>query len=440
MGKAFRISSLLLLFGLLSCGGGSSSTSPTPPVVEPPSPEPPVVTKEQRIQSLWEQTISPYMAGELWDPINIYDAGHALMMPLHYAFETTDDAALQQEFHSFFSRYNDAFEASLETNDQSRLQFYYVISRYFSLIKDDTWSPAQQALYEKVLADLDFLWNTKFASQLGASGNGRKEILQWKLDNIGQVSPKYRRATFDIEFNMFTVAADLAAVQRSRNGDVSEFINDVINMAYVTFQQEVQFTTTGWLYQPGQWEEFEDYLYAGHTEVVEGLEPSPIQGIATDSSHSHRMPLWLLSLREAFPEASDESVYFDELYEGFGTQFMDVVFVPQSSDFPSIRMTNYMDGHNGVYRYRFHNEPDIKLGYDPYNLSGTLMISFYPFLYNTELAEQYDAITFPLPDEVVELYQGLGPAREANEFVTVPNLFTNGYAEVYSLMASLMVK
>ncbi len=439
MGKLIRVSCLVMLFGLISCGGGSSSTPPAPPV-EPPNPEPPVVTKAQKIETMWAQTIAPYMAGDLWTPINIYDAGHALIMPLHYAFEIADDTTMQQDFHDFFSRYNTAFDDALDTNDQSRMQFHYVASRYFSLIKDEEWSASQESLYNKVIQDLDFLWNVKFASQLGVSGDGRREILQWKLDNIGLVTPKFRRATFDIEFNMFTVGADIAAVQMHRDGELSPLIADIRDMALATFQQEVQFTSTGWLYQPGQWEEFEDYLYAGHTQVVEGLEPSPVQGIATDSSHSHRMPLWLISLKEAFPADSEQYAYFEELHEGFRTQFMDVVFVPQNDDFPSIRMTNYMDGNNGVYRYRFNEQPDIKLGYDPYNLSGTLMISFYPFLYDVELAQAYDNVSFPLPDNVVELYQGLGPAREANEFVTVPNLFTNGYAEVYSLMASLMVK
>ncbi|UAA39642.1 hypothetical protein KIH87_04600 [Paraneptunicella aestuarii] len=423
----------MVILGVVACGGGDGSSSD--PIPNPPPTKNPAV---EAIEQLWPTTVGDYLEQDLWSPINIYDAGVVLMLPLEYAFHIDNNASLQIQFHDFFERYLAEFDTGLDTNDLSRFQFYYVLARYLAYTQDSGWNSVQQELYSKLLADFNFVWLEEDTAQAGNAGT-RVEIIQQKLNNIGNASPKYTRATIDLELFGFAIAGELAAMQRKDGQTLHVAVQEMLQLAYANFQQEVAYTSNGWLYQPGQWDDYVDYLYAGNTELSENLEPSPVPGIATDSSHSHRMPLWLLSLAKGFPEGSEEREYFEGLSEGFESQFMSVVYVPSSAEFSGPRMTNFMDGNNGIYRYRFHNNPELKLGYEPYNLSGTLLTGFYPFMYNTQLRQEYADLTFPLSDTTLQLYLGLGGTPDVERAFQLPDYYAEGYAQVYSLIASLMV-
>ena len=93
---------------------------------------------------------------------------------------------------------------------------------------------------------------------------------------------------------------------------------------------------------------------------------------------------------------------------------MDVVFLPSSEDFPAPRMTNFMDGWHGIERYRFHDIPTLILGYEPYNLSGSLLTGYYPFMYNAALQKECRNLGFPLEDDIQNLYLGLGGTPDPN--------------------------
>lgn len=429
-------SALCLSVFLVSCGGSSSTpTAPvTPPPVEPPPPPPdPAITA---IETLWPETVTPYLAQELWRNENMYDAGLALMLPMEYAFQTADDANLQAEFHDLFARYLPQYQASSDNNFLSRHQFHYAMVRYLKYSLDD-WGDTQQALYDNLLADFQFDWFEEETLQLSYEGT-RDNIMEQKLAGIGQTSPKFRRTTIDAEFYAFSIAGELAQIQRARGEAIATPVQAMLDLAFLNFQQEVVFTNTGWLYQPGQWEDHPDYIYAGHDILTPDLEPFPVAGIATDSSHSHRMPLWLTSIQFGFEPDSNQHNYFAELRAGFESQFMEVVFLPSSQDFAAPRMTNYMDGWNGIYRFRFHNIPSLKLGYEPYNLSGTLLTGYYPFMYNAALQEEYRSLSFPLEDTIQNLYLGLGGTPDPTRAFNNTEYYLTGFAEVYARIAAVM--
>lgn len=44
----------------------------------------------QQIDLLWERTISKMLKDPLWGERDAYDAGHYLMVPMHYAFKSED--------------------------------------------------------------------------------------------------------------------------------------------------------------------------------------------------------------------------------------------------------------------------------------------------------------------------------------------------------------
>lgn len=430
---------IMLSAMLVACGGSSAGNSaePLPPAVVQPPENPTVLA----INALWDDTVSAYLQQDLWAPSNMYDAGLVLMLPLEYAFQIQPNQAMQDDFHDFYARFLPEFDASLDTNDLSRFQFYYVLVRYLAFTQQAGWDQEQQLLYDKLLDDFDYIWfEEHLTSRFGGEVN-RSEILQQKLNNIGNSSPKYVRATVDLEFFGFAIAAEIAAIQRMAGQEVSVTVQHMLDLAVATFRQEVTATAAGWLYQPGQWDDYIDTMYAGHDILATDLEPAPVPGIATDSSHSHRMPLWLVSLASGFDAGSEERAYFESLRDGFQSQFMEVVYVAPSDDFPGPRMTNYMDGHNGIYRYRYHDNTDLKLGYDAYNLSGTLLVGYYPFMKNTQLANAYAELSFPLSDAILESYLGLlgqGGTPDRTRAFILTDYYQFGQAELYALIASLM--
>jgi len=437
-----KISCSALFFSLflISCGGGSSSTPTNPTTPQPPTPPPtpapdPAVTA---IETLWPQTVTPYLAQELWRNENMYDAGLALMLPIEYAFQTADNSDFKADLHNFYQRYVAEYQANAENNFLSRHQFHYAMVRYLKYSMDD-WGDAQQTLYTNLLADFQFDWFEEETLQLSYEGT-RDNIMEQKLAGIGQTTPKFRRTTIDAEFYAFSIAGELAQIQRALGEEVSTPVQNMLDLAFLNFQQEVVQTAQGWLYQPGQWEDHVDYIYAGHDTLTDDLTPFPVAGIATDSSHSHRMPLWLTSIQLGFEASSNQHSFFAELREGFESQFIDVVFLPSSDDFAAPRMTNFMDGWNGIYRYRFHDIPSLKLGYEPYNLSGTLLTGYYPFMYNAALQEEYRNLSFPLGDDIQNLYLGLGGTPDPSRAFNNTEYYTSGFAELYANIASLMTE
>jgi len=394
--------------------------------------------KIEKIDFLWDETVSVYLQDELWDPVYNYDAGQLLMVPMYYAFAEKDQNKILQ-FDLFYDYYSQIMNEHIDTNRLRQLQFWYLASQYLLLSsKQGSWDNNKQEIYDFITLYLDDLWTERPISVWGIATNGLKERVVWKLENKDYV-PRYKRATFDEEFYTFAISADLKVIANTQSFQENSILTDILFYAEKVFKSEVKPTDVGWLYQPGQWTDNDDYLYVGNIILTDDLQPKPIVDIATDSSHSHRMPLWLTSLRNAYSIESQQYNYYQNLLNGFTEQFMNVVYVNADDDFQGMRMKNFMDGNNGIYRYRFHEDSStaIKLGYEPYNLSGTLFTGFYPLLPSSILKEKYktQCDMFPLSQNLIDLYMGLGPARASHHLVSMPDFYTNGFAELICLVA-----
>src|SRR6056297_1508239 len=82
----------------------------------------------QRINFLWDKTISKMLQEPLWKERDIYDAGHYLMVPLHAAFKLDDQNKIN-DFYQFFKNFTlsykkDNFESIGTLN---KLHFLYLI-------------------------------------------------------------------------------------------------------------------------------------------------------------------------------------------------------------------------------------------------------------------------------------------------------------------------
>jgi len=99
---------------------------------------------------------------------------------------------------------------------------------------------------------------------------------------------------------LFAIAADIRIYDIYLNRDNDPLITEILDYSYRTMKQYGKhIENDGWTFQPGIWSDHGDYLYAGNYEINENMQPLPVDGIAEDSSHSHRWPVWLMSLADA---------------------------------------------------------------------------------------------------------------------------------------------
>lgn len=396
---------------------------------------------------LWNTTVHRLLQDSLWQQRDAYDAGHFLMVPLHAAF-ASNHGPWMKDFHNFFQRFLDfhAHDDFDSLGKLTRLQFMYLGSQYLILANKSS-VPAPEGLQTLLLESLDKIWHQP-AWQWRVCGAGSEfpdgmvQRINWKLTHK-KVTQSYCRAIIDEEWFSFSISADLKSILGQRS---PTFIDDSLSLAYQVLSREVAFESDHsgkWILQPGGWSDHPDYAYAGWSRKVKGLEKKPVPGIAPDTSHFHRMPLWLLSLQRAFELEGDHSkaVYITQLRNGLAAQFLEEVLVPPSEGFPNYRMYNYMNGHNGLFRYKYVTQRE-RLGYGPYELSGTMLLSWWTFLPADRVQTIYSEIasSFPLSSEEIAVYLGPDTSRDRHPLIKGTAQFQDGLLELITRLACTLEK
>jgi len=298
-----------------------------------------------------------------------------------------------------------------------------------------------EELVQTIEHEIVTLWIEEPAWQWGREPfPNMRDRVHWKLDNK-TVEKSYYRAIIDEELFVFAIAADLSVFYRLSKQPVPPVVSDIVETAKKVFEQEGQWQVDGgWLFQPGAWADHPDYIYAGHTQIVLGMEPYPVPGIAQDTSHSHRFPLWLISLAGAYKDGDPEKQFYQNIRKGLTKQFFNKVLVPPTSSFPGYRTTNFMDGWNGVYRYEYVTQGKGK-GYGPYELSGTLTLGWWTFLGGKEIRQVYQEMNkhFPMSSELLKIYVGPSTSRERHPLVSEPAPYLNGFKELIVRLSGRIV-
>lgn len=262
-----------------------------------------------------------------------------------------------------------------------------------------------------------------------------RERVEWKL-TTRTVDVSYHRAIVDEEHYCFAIAADLVELSSMRDEAPPAAAASAVQLADQVYRREGIFTPTGgWLFQPGVWTEHPDYAYAGTEKISKDMAQSPVPGIAPDTSHSHRMSRWLQSLA-AVPGSLNRDAMYSGILGGLERQFFETVLVRPTTDFAGYRTTNFMDGHNGVYRWDY---PALgkNNGYGPFELSGTLCYGWWAFLGTPRSRDLYRGIseTFPLAGEVVETYVGPYISDLPSPSTNQPTFYTSGLPELMTRLA-----
>ena len=383
---------------------------------------------------LWSQTVGQALNQPLWRDYFAYDAGFALLVPLESSFNL-DEPVREGQFKAHFDRFLRVNEGELTSNRLSRLQYLYLMSRFVAHAPaDGTRDAAANRLYYW----LQRYWLIDVAPRYGGgSWHGSKVRLQYKLAHP-ITSPSYLTAIIDEELYLFAIAADLRTweQQTDRTHPYSPTVSSILSIARAVFQQRGSFRTSGFVFDPGAWTDHPDYLYAGNFALQAGLSPRPVPDIAADSSHSCRQAAVLRSLCFAYPESSSERTFYSRALSELERQFFGRVLVNPVAWFPSYRTVNFMDGRNGVYRYGYTTVGD-RLGYAPYELSGTFTLGWWSLLGTARARAIYvdQASRWPLTPKVITTYLGPGTTRAQYYLFRQPDCFTNGMREIICQLA-----
>jgi len=387
-------------------------------------------------QELWDRLVTPYLEEELWSSDFRYDASNFLMVPLVDAFES-GNVERQLEFQAHFERLLiHGSDSNGQRGELSWLQYLSLASRFVSEASiAGRESLVNAKLVEFLHTELNQFWlETPAWHWTQPAFAGMKSRLEWKLTvDETNLSNSYENAITDHETFVMNIAADLKTFSNmTGDGTSLAVVNDVMNVTRTMLEQRGTWNDGKWLFQVGYWDDHADYAYAGHSAITSGMSPSPVTNSAPDSAHAHRLPALLKSLIEATPN----DPFYSGIQSGLERQFYEEVLIPPSEEFAGYRMTNYLDGTNGLYRYGNWQGGDK--GYLPYQLSGRLLYGWWAFLDSDriQLAYQDLADTFPLNANVFETYSGPVDIRETHPFTALPDAYENGFLELTTRFAA----
>ena len=386
---------------------------------------------------LWKNTVSKYLEYDLWDEINCYDAGHVLLLPMYYAF-TENDQEKMEDFHDLFERYANYLK-EVEYNyrywNLNHMQFNFLASNYINLC---TETNSVNRIRSELL---DYLYDEAFFACLL-----KRE--KYNIDQNPQNDYLYAmerdykagRPTADLYQFHVTILFNLKEFSDNNEYELSEErinkINQALDIINRIYEEDVTFTEGDkWLLNVGDFDEYNDYAYMHYNDIEANMQPKEQENTTWDTSHFHRIPVFLQIIKKANKGNEEKVEYYNRLIKGLKEQFIENVLVKTDEDHDYYRTTNFMDSRNGIYRYNYKTQKDD--AYLPYELSGTMLFGWWTFLGNG-INEIYKEIykTFPLSQNAINTYVGPNTTRERNKYVQWPDYFENGFAELNCYLAS----
>lgn len=365
-----------------------------------------------------------YLHDPLWEQRDAYDAGHRLMIPLHWAVNAKDEDFLLAFVEHFLQFHRQVNQDGWDIGTIRELQYLSLISRYLAMGAPAAKADERKKLFEFTLERFNDYFRKREAWQWGreAFSGGVEGRVAWKLET-NEVGLSYYNAVIDQDLYVLGIGADLLAASR-RNDRSCLACEDAVEL-FVTVLEKRLAPDSRWGFQEGFWSDHPTYSHAGYLSKP-GREATAIKvhDIQSDSSHGHRWPLWLAQL--------DNAINVERYIKRLRAHFVKTV-VSQETGVGVPALHNFMSGHNGYYRWNYetHNEGE---GYGPYELSGTFGLGWWALLGGEEISELYRKLldAYPLNEAQLDLYTGKSQ-RERHSLVSDEH--ENGLRESIAAMA-----
>lgn len=368
-----------------------------------------------------------YLNDPLWIERDAYDAGHNLMIPLHWAF-AKDSNQLQKAFADHFDRMLEAYASGeIDLGTLNELQYLTLSSRYLALGDAGSDDGMRTKLADLVHERFVYYWQEKPAWQWARDSfeGGIKERILWKLEEKNP-ERSYYTMFFDQEFFVVGIAADLLTFHSKKGSEGCSVYRDAVLLFQRVMEQRLDTSKKGWVFQAGIYRDRPTYAHSGYL-TPPGLDAPSIvaQNIQEDSSHAHRWPLWLLQL-SGVTDVSD-------LQGRLRQQLLNVV-IDHNVNIGVPVLKNFMCGHNGYYRWNYQTHEE-GTGYGPYQLSGTFTLGWWSLLGGADLAGLYADLVqaYPLNQAQMDVYSDLS-TKERHPLVA--DAHVNGLRQNIARMAA----
>lgn len=390
-------------------------------------------------QSLYDNTVMVWLQDDLWRGRDLYETGHNLMIPMHYAFRSQNEEAITA-FSSFFERFasdvlgEDQYEFQ-KVYTLNHMHFFYLCTQFMNLcaangreeLIPDGIAQLARNCAEEYLLHSNAIWGTE-----PTVIEHIRQILAGK-----EYPYKYYSGLVDPEQFALAILCDLRCLNTLLEKESDDVLLTAADLAYQLFESPLlnqQTEEGGWLFQVGVSSDDPDFAYAGNAEVYAGIQPRSRDDIAPDSSHFHRMPLFLRSFQSA-----QSTVETWELFtlrrRQLANQMMNYVLKNVNGYWLT---TTFMDGTNGVYRYSYSVEG---VGLSGYECSSTFLVGWWSMLMDGRITSVYqDTLdmlrAIPLKWDGANPYFNSTIVREQNPFFAADTAFESGMMEVLVLCAS----
>ncbi|WP_410473568.1 hypothetical protein [Guyparkeria sp. TX1] len=373
-----------------------------------------------------------YLADPLWSERDAYDAAHMLMIPLEYSY-AFDNPTLKGCFADYVDRLEKAVKADkVDLGRLNWLQHLHLVARYL-VLEDDVDAAGW------VLDEFNRYWSAEPAWLWGREPfAGISERIEWKLATTNDVLERsYYNVIFDEDYFAMTLGLDLYGLF-SRAGKLGECglgCAQAKEFFLRVFTERVEWQGDGWLIDVGRWDDHRDFAYSRYYRQPvsmdgEPLPPQPLEDAVIDSSHAHRYPSWL---RSAELSIGKETGLILRLQDGLVHQFLSEVLAPNQGTIPLLN--NYMDGHNGWFRWKYASHKGVLQGYGPYGLSGTFAFGWWALLGDERVSYQYERLidSFPLSSSELSVYSDTSTRRR---HPLVETRWSNGMMESLAQMSA----
>lgn len=383
--------------------------------------------------TMYKKYIQTLLNEKLYSNRDAYDACHYLMVPMYYAFQSRN-----VEYINMFRENMEEFSGMAESDrkkfrelsDIDKYQYMYWVSEYMYLCTEYDYSVSEDLfrfMYEEMSA-----WTESYTGNWeSTAGYGNMwELFEGLLSGEGYANGKsYEHVIVVNDLKVLAIICDLKYVYDENElqniYDTQIFDNAVKYINQIMDSQITWYDDGTWQFQVGAWGDYPDYEFAG-IEDKEKIEEElylngeyKVKDAVWDSNHFMQMPLYLRSY-ERVQKSEKKKADYVKLLRGLSKTFVKKVLVAPNERYNYYRLTNYMDGRNGLYRYGYHEDG---IGYGPYQQSSEFLLGWWAFCDNDSIFEAYDFTSkqFPLNQDGKEIYKDPVTVRKQNPIFLMEN-------------------
>lgn len=380
-------------------------------------------------QTMYQKYVQTLLEEKLYDSRDAYDTCHYMMIPMHYAFQTENAEYIEmfkknmEEFANMSATDKKGFE---NVSEVDRIQYMYFVTEYMYLCTE-AGIDVDDKLFEYAYEIMEtYVYSYKGSWESPADYQNMWELLDGLLDGVGYANGKsYEHVITGNDVKILAILCDLKYVyEKDRPGVTCRqeiFDNAVTYINKIMDSQVTWYEDGTWQFQVGAWKDYPDYQFAGidnPEDIKEGVDYT-LDNCVADSNHFMRYPLYLRSY-ERVQSKQEKKEEYQTLILGLGKTFTEKVLIDPDEDCSYYRLTNYMDGGNGLYRYGYHEDA---VGYAPYQQSSEFLLGWWAICGNEEISQAYEytAKRFPLDEGGKEVYTDPVTVRAQNPIFLMEN-------------------